>query len=146
MTAPENTGPNAAAPAGAAAPASAPGAPSSPNPSNPPIACSLTSANLAEQAGRWKRLAARAMTGRDQTADGLRISFRAGPGVERQLRELTAVETRCCGWATWTVEPTAQEVVLDVRSAGDGVAALHSMFTGLQPAPEAEPRRLASEG
>lgn len=103
----------------------------------PPIACSLSAANLAEQAARWRRLAARAMTGRDQTPDGLRIGFRADPGVERELRELVAVENDCCGWATWTVEPAAQHLVLDVRSVGDGVAALHGMFTGLQAASEA---------
>lgn len=136
MTAPENTAPNAAGTARAPASASAPSVLGTPSPPSPPIACTLTAANLAEQAGRWKRLAARAMTGRAQTADGLRLSFRTGPGVEQELRELAAVETECCGWATWTVEPTAHQVVLDVRSAGDGVATLHSMFTGLQPAPE----------
>jgi hypothetical protein len=44
------------------------------------------------------------------------------------------VESECCPWATWTVQATAGRVVLDVRSAGDGVAALHAMFTSLQPA------------
>lgn len=121
MTASENTAANAA---------STPGAPI------PPIACALSTANLAEQADRWRRLAARAMTGRDQTTGGLRIGFRADPGVEQELRELVAVENDCCGWATWTVEPAAPHLVLDVRSAGDGVAALHSMFTGLRTSPE----------
>ncbi len=123
MTASENTRANTA------------GTASAPS-TSVPIACTLTSANLAEQAGRWQRLAARAMTGRDQTEDGLRIRFRAGPGVEQELRELVAVENECCGWATWVIEPAAQHVVLDVRAAGDGVAVLHSMFTGLQPTPE----------
>lgn len=145
MTASENTGGTASAPgtpsvlSSPSAPSvpSAPSIPSAPSVPSAPTACTLTSANLAEQAGRWQRLAARAMTGRDQTADGLRIRFRAGPGVEQELRDLVAVENECCGWATWVVEPAAQQVVLDVRAAGDGVAVLHGMFTGLQPAPEA---------
>jgi len=40
------------------------------------IACTLSPAGLAAQAGRWKRLIARAMTECINTADGLRIFFR----------------------------------------------------------------------
>lgn len=100
-----------------------------------PVACSLTRASLAEQAGRWERLAARAMTAREQTGDGIRVSFRPGPGAEEELRALADVESRCCPWATWTVHADGTRLVLDVRSAGDGVAALHAIFTGLRAAP-----------
>src|SRR5215469_15526894 len=89
-----------------------------------PVACSLTPAGLADQAGRWARLAARAMTGREQTGHGIRVSFR--PEAEEELRELVAVETRCCPWATWTVHAGGTQLVLDVRSAGEGVGALHA--------------------
>jgi hypothetical protein len=97
------------------------------------IACTLTSADLAAQGGRWERLAARAMTGRAETADGLRIVFRPEPGAEEELRALVAVENGCCSWAKWTVEAEEGQIVLAVRATGEGVAALHGMFTGLQP-------------
>ena len=97
------------------------------------VACSLSPAGLAAQAGRWTRLADRAMTERTKTAHGLRIGFRPEPGAEQELRALVAVETECCPWATWTVETSAGQVVLDIRSAGEGIAALHAMFTGLRP-------------
>ena len=102
-----------------------------------PVACTLTSAGLAAQAGRWARLAARAMAGRTETEDGLRIRFRPGPGNEEELRALVAVENECCSWATWTVETSPAHIVLDVRAAGTGVAALHSMFASLRPSPPA---------
>jgi hypothetical protein len=35
------------------------------------------------------------------------------------------------------VERSAEQVVLDVRSVGEGVTTLHSMFTSLQSAPAA---------
>ena len=95
-----------------------------------PVACALTPARLAEQAGRWARLAARAMTDRTQTEHGLRIRFRPEPGTEKELRTLVAVENECCAWATWTVEASPAHIVLDVRAAGTGVAVLHSLFTG----------------
>jgi hypothetical protein len=93
-----------------------------------PVACTLTSADLTAQSERWARLMARALTERAETADGLRLSFRPGPGTEDELRALVAVETECCSWATWTVEPAAGAIVLDVRSAAEGVATLHTMF------------------
>jgi hypothetical protein len=104
-----------------------------------PVACSLTRAGLAAQARRWERLAARAMIRRERTGHGIRASFRPGPGTEDELRALADVETRCCPWATWAVHADGTQLVLDVRAAGDGVAALHAMFTGLRPAPN--PRR-----
>jgi hypothetical protein len=93
---------------------------------NIPVACTLTAAGLAAQGRRWQRLMAGALTGRAETADGLRLTFR--PDAEEELRALVAVETGCCAWAAWTVEPTAGAVVLDVRSADEGVATVHTMF------------------
>jgi hypothetical protein len=93
---------------------------------NLPVACTLGPADLGSQRRRWKRLMARALTGRTETADGLRLSFR--PEAEDELCALVAVETGCCAWAVWTVEPTAGTVVLDVRSAAEGIATVHAMF------------------
>jgi hypothetical protein len=98
-----------------------------------PVACTLTPADLAAQTSRWQRLAAWAMTDRTETAHGLRISFRSEPGAEDELHKLVAVENECCPWATWMVHRAAAQVVLEVRSAGEGIATLHSMFTELQP-------------
>jgi len=95
---------------------------------NTPVACTLAPAGLAAQAKRWEQLMARALTGRAETADGVRLSFRPGPGTEGELRALVAVETECCSWATWTVERTAGTLVLRVRSTAEGIAALHGMF------------------
>jgi hypothetical protein len=99
----------------------------------PPVACALTPADLAAQRDRWENLAGRAMTERVQTADGLRLAFRAEPGVEEELRALVAVENQCCPWAAWTVEASARRVVLHVRSTGAGTAVLHAMFASLRP-------------
>jgi hypothetical protein len=101
-----------------------------------PVACTLTSAGLAAQAGRWERLIARAMTERTETADGLRMSFRPEPGVEEELRSLVTVENDCCAWAGWKVDTSAEAVVLDVRSSGEGIAALHGMFSPAAAAPQ----------
>jgi hypothetical protein len=98
------------------------------------IACTLAAAGLAAQARRWQRLMARAMTDLTETADGLRLSFRPEPGVAEELRRLVAVENDCCSWAAWAVETNAEATVLDVRSTGPGIAALHGMFRPPQAA------------
>ena len=95
-----------------------------------PVACALTAADLAAQSQRWQQLITRAMTGRAVTADGLRVCFRPEAGDE--LHALVAVETECCPWATWRIERGAGSAVLDVRSAAEGVATLHGMFTAGQ--------------
>ena len=95
-----------------------------------PVACTLTSAGLAAQRGRWDRLIDRAMTERAETADGLRISFRPEPEAEAELRALAAVESECCAWASWAVEAGDGRLVLTVRAAGEGIAALHGMLAG----------------
>ena len=95
------------------------------------VACALSSVDLAARGRRWEQLAARAMTGRAETADGLRLGFRREPGAEEEVRALAAMENECCPWAAWTVRAEAGQIVLDVRSASEeGIAALHDMFTG----------------
>jgi hypothetical protein len=98
---------------------------------NIPVACTLAAGDLADQHRRWQQLMARALTGRAETPDGLRLSFR--PEAQDELRALVAVEAACCAWAAWTAEPAAGAVVLDVRSVAEGpaaVAILHRMFGG----------------
>jgi len=97
----------------------------------PPVACTLTPVGLAARASHWRTVITRAMTDRSQTSDGLRLTFRAGPGTEAELRGLAAAETECCPWASWAVETTGGQLVLTIRAAtADGAATLHSMFSG----------------
>jgi hypothetical protein len=91
-----------------------------------PIACTLPPADLRGQAGRWNQLTGRDLTGRTETADGLRLRFR--PEGEAELRALVAVESECCRWASWTVTAGPGEVTLDVRATAEGAAVLHEMF------------------
>lgn len=100
-----------------------------------PVACTLTTEGLAARAERWRQLIARAMTERAKTADGLRICFRPEPGAEEALRGLVALENECCPWATWTLDRRAAEIVLDVRSTGAGMAALHGWMGTHQAGP-----------
>jgi hypothetical protein len=90
------------------------------------IACTLGARDLARQAERWKSLLAEAGSRRVVTERGLRVYFRGSESVERELRELVAVEVECCAWAEWTVEPHEGELLLEIHSTGDGIPVIQS--------------------
>lgn len=97
------------------------------------ISCDLGTAGEATQAERWLLLGRQAALGRAETPEGLEIRFRGEPGVERELRDLVAVESRCCAWARWDVRPAGDELVLRVTSTPEGAAALHAFGPSLGP-------------
>ncbi len=94
-----------------------------------PIACTLGANDLAALAARWRIVRRKAELGRDNTREGLRLEFRDHAGVEDELRALVAVESECRAWATWNVERQADRLSVVVGSSGEGVVALHGMFT-----------------
>ena len=92
----------------------------------PVIACSLTADHLPERRRRWEALP---LVERAETACGVRLVFRAEPGVEEELRELAGLERDCCRFAGFEVSASGELVTLDVTSAGDGVTAVRGIFS-----------------
>jgi hypothetical protein len=93
------------------------------------ISCTLGNEDLHSQRDRWLALRAGFGIDRIETDSGLHLRFADDPAAEAELRELAAVERECCRWADWSVRHEDGALVLDVRSQGDGIAALHGMFT-----------------
>lgn len=94
----------------------------------PDIACDLGGDKAATQVERWLQLGKQAGLGRVETPDGLEIRFRGEAAVERELRDLVAVESDCCAWARWEVHRVGGELVMRVSSTPEGATALHAMF------------------
>jgi hypothetical protein len=80
------------------------------------VACSLTATDLAQRRERWLRLGESACVAHLTTDHGLRLVFRAAPGIERQLSELAGLERACGAFATWSVHDHGDEVALDVSA------------------------------
>ena len=95
------------------------------------VACTLSATDLKTQRERWLALGENFGLGREETADGLRLSFRYHPQIQEELEALVAVENECCSWAAWNVEREGDELVMAVRSRDTGMATLHGMFTQL---------------
>jgi hypothetical protein len=93
------------------------------------VACTLTDSDLKTQRERWLALGENFGLGRQETDDGLRLSFRQHPAIRKELDALVAVENECCSWAEWSVEDESDTLVMAARSEGAGVETLHGMFT-----------------
>lgn len=96
-----------------------------------PVACTLGTGELAGRAAAWKAAAAGGCH-LERGENTLRLTFPAGQGTAGRLRELTALESDCCSFATWTCQENAGQVVICI-TAGDPVAitALAAMFAPL---------------
>jgi hypothetical protein len=94
----------------------------------PGIACNLGVEKAATQAERWLWLGREAGLGRAESPDGLELRFRDEPAVERELRDLVAVENSCCAWARWELCRADGELVMRVTPTSEGAVALHAMF------------------
>src|SRR5215813_5978081 len=95
------------------------------------IACTLSDTDLKNQRERWLALGENFGLGREETNDGLRLSFRSHPEIRKELEELVAVESECCSWAAWSVDDEGDTLVVAARSEGLGVTTLHGMFAQL---------------
>jgi hypothetical protein len=93
------------------------------------VACTLSNTDLKSQRERWLALGENFGFGRQETENGLRLSFRSHPAIREELDALVAVENECCAWADWSVEGDDQVLVMAARSEGTGVETLHGMFT-----------------
>jgi hypothetical protein len=94
----------------------------------PGVACNLGVEKAATQGERWLRLGREAGLGRVESPDGLELRFRDESVVERELRDLVAVESSCCAWARWELRRADGELVMRVTSTSEGAVALHAMF------------------
>jgi hypothetical protein len=98
-----------------------------------PVACSLAKEDLADRQECWLQLWRRAAVNVVTTSNGLRLFFRAAPGVEEELRQLAELERDCCAFADWLVQVRGKELVLDVAApTEEGITAVQAMFGKLR--------------
>jgi hypothetical protein len=103
------------------------------------LACSLDPKELRNRRTVWESLARAALRDQHATPTGVRLVYSASDEAERLLRELARLEADCCSFADWHVERRDDDVLLDVTSEGDGIAAVRALF-GLPSAVTEQPR------
>jgi hypothetical protein len=79
-----------------------------------PLACTLEAAAFAERRARWEALSQRALAGRERTPGGVRLRYRAEPGVGDELSELVRLEGECCAFLEMRLRDDGAGLVLEV--------------------------------
>jgi hypothetical protein len=97
----------------------------------PAIACDMTEApdTAEERMAEYDRLFTQALAGRDRTASGVRLRFRAVDGIEAWVRDLAAREEACCPFYDFEVATTDGQVWWDVSLVAGVTADPHTART-----------------
>ena len=82
-----------------------------------PATCTLGPDRGEEQLRRWRALDGGHLLHRSRQPDELVVRYRADEVSRRELTELIDVEQECCGFVTWTVIDTDDELALVVRGS-----------------------------
>jgi hypothetical protein len=82
-----------------------------------PIACSLSSNDLADRQVAWQQLLRTSLLARERIAGGLRLTVRTAARPE--LRNLIDLERTCCPWITFVAE--GDSVTLTAPGGGEDV-------------------------
>jgi len=89
-----------------------------------PVACTLGPGRGEEQLRRWRALEGGHLIHRSRQPDELVVRYRADEASRRELTELIDVEQERCGFVTWTVIDTDDELALVVRGSPADLDAL----------------------
>jgi hypothetical protein len=95
-------------------------------PETPPIACTLSAADLKDRESAWRKLMASGLVKRDRVRGGIRL--RAEPGAAVALIQLIDLERECCAWINFDV---SEGSVATLTAEGAGEAVLAGMFASL---------------
>lgn len=93
-----------------------------------PIACTLAAAEMCGRGARIDALAADALLEREPIEGGLRHLFRADDAVEREVRQLAALESECCAFLIFEVSRSRHAIMLDVTGTPDAQQVIEQFF------------------
>jgi hypothetical protein len=94
----------------------------------PVLACSLSAAEGAQRAARWRALLDTHLLSRTATTSGQRLAFPSDPDVAGELDALVAAERDCCAFLDLTVERFDDALILDISGPPDAADIVAAMF------------------
>ncbi|OHV31832.1 MULTISPECIES: MerR family transcriptional regulator [Pseudofrankia] len=92
-----------------------------------PVACALGGDEQANRAAHWRELLGEAV-GREEIADGLRVTFPPGVDLAVRVTALAAAEQDCCAFFAFTLHLAPTALVLTVRAPETATALLADLF------------------
>jgi len=95
---------------------------------NQPTACALAPDKLRQRMGLIRALAADALLSQSPVPGGLRSRFRSDPGTQRRVRELVALEQRCCGFLRFEIAVEPDALVLEMTGPPEAQPVIERFF------------------
>jgi MerR family copper efflux transcriptional regulator len=93
-----------------------------------PLACSLSAGDQAGRRLEFGAILDRGLLARERTARGIRLRFRASPGLQQDLVELTNREKECCPFFDFRIESLEGEIVLEVGAPPEARPIVEHLF------------------
>jgi hypothetical protein len=94
------------------------------------IACFLDGQAYHARVARIRALMDQALLARERLETSVRLRFRLNAGVEKNLKELIALEQECCPFLTFALDTLPGEMVLTISGAQSAAALLDDAFGG----------------
>lgn len=82
----------------------------------PPVACSLTSADARSRQAEWRRLLRGAALTRNALPGGMRIELHSDESVRSELARLVQLERVCCPFLDFAIEESDGKLILTVAA------------------------------
>jgi hypothetical protein len=99
----------------------------------PPIACSLTAAELPAREAQIRALGRDGLVAAAEEADRVVLRFRPDPEIRERVAAIVAAESECCAFLDFTIEHDDGATVLTIAAPNGGGEMLHelaAMFAG----------------
>lgn len=99
----------------------------------PPIACSLTAAELPARQAEIRALGRDGLVAAAEGADRVVLQFRPEPEIAERVAAIVAAESECCAFLDFKIEHDDSATVLTIAAPNGGSEMLHElagMFAG----------------
>ena len=105
-------------------------------PSDQPIACTLTAAEMPKRLADIRAIGDAYLRAVSADASTAVLRFSAKPDARERLEAIVVAESRCCAFLEFDLEHTTEAVVLTIRAPEGGELVMHQLveaFGGASP-------------
>jgi hypothetical protein len=106
-------------------------------PTEPPIACSLSAAELPARLAQIAQLGRDALVNVELSGTHATLHFAAGADVRGRVTRVVAAESACCAFLAMQVRDEPDGVVLDITAPEDAELVLHELVDAFRGEPQA---------
>jgi hypothetical protein len=101
-------------------------------PADPPIACSLSAAELPERMAEIEAIGRDALRAVETSGTRAVLRFHAAPGIRDRLAAIVAAESRCCAFLDMELRAGANAIELTIEAPAGAEPVVHELVTAFR--------------